>query len=267
MKRILPLFLLIAGTSFGQRFQIGAYIPIDVPNRQIMPKMSTASGIGILFAYRPIQRIPAYLEVKSNFGNYSDRSMQQTYNFGNGSQTTTTVTYKSNMHKVLLGTKFFLGNDYQAVRPFITPQAGAVFYRTNIRIADPTDTDDCKPLERKTTQHDAGFVYGGEVGAEIALDRLFKGMSSENRHHLTLSASFLKGAGLFEYVNVRYMEDEVHGAMPEGEHAGHEAADGRDINATFINVSTNALHEHKIAELYRTSLQYWGLNIGYTFTF
>lgn len=268
MKRILPLFLLLSAPVFGQQFKIGAYVPIDIPNKSVMPKMSVNGGAGLQIAYRPIAGLPAFLELKGSVGNYSNRTLQQTYNFGGGSQTTTDVTYKSAMNKVLFGTKFFLGNDYQAVRPFITPQVGTVFLKSNIVIADPTDVDDCKPLERRTTQRDAGFVYGGELGAEIALDRLFKGMSSENRHHLVISASFLNGFQPFEYVNVRYMQDENHNALPaDGGHAGHTDAEGRDINATFINVSSNALHEHKIAELYRTSLQFWGLNIGYTFTF
>lgn len=268
MKRILPLFLLLAAPVFGQQFKIGAFIPIDIPNKTIMPKMSVNAGLGLQVAYRPFLGFPAYLELKGNIGNYSNRTLRQTYNFGNGSQTTTDVTYKSAMNKVLFGTKFFIGNDYQGIRAFITPQVGTVFLKSNIVIADPTDVDDCKPLERKTTQRDAGFVYGGEIGAEIALNKLIRSMASENRHHLVISASFLNGFKPFEYVNVRYMKDESHDALPaDGGHAGHTDADGRDINTTFINVSSNALHEHKIAELYRTSLQFWSLNIGYTFTF
>jgi hypothetical protein len=59
-----------------------------------------------------------------------------------------------------------------------------------------------------------------------------------------------------EYVNVKYMENEVHD--PTVVH------DDRDINATFINVGSNDLHEHKIAELYHTPMNMWGFSIGYT---
>jgi hypothetical protein len=60
------------------------------------------------------------------------------------------------------------------------------------------------------------------------------------------------------------MEDKTHGVVLEGESV---SVDERDINATFINVSSNNLHEHKIAELYKTPLSYFGLQIGYVYSF
>ena len=71
--------------------------------------------------------------------------------------------------------------------------------------------------------------------------------------------SYLRGMNHFEYVNVKYMQDEVHNTMtthPKG-----------DINASFINVSTNNIHEHKIAELYHTPFEMVGINFGYIVRF
>jgi hypothetical protein len=63
------------------------------------------------------------------------------------------------------------------------------------------------------------------------------------------------------------MQDHTHHLMPGGE-VMPVTEDGRtDINATFINVSTQDIHQHKIAELYNTSLRMWQINIGYTLRF
>lgn len=267
MKQLYILFAFVPFVSLAQRAQTGIYFTCDMPNKSIMPKMSANAGLGLQFAYKPVQRIPMMLELKGSIGMYSNRTLQQTYVFDSTSSTTTDVTYSSAMNRLSLGTKFYLVNDYRAVRPFITPQVGMAFMRSKIRVADPLDEDDCQPLERKTTQRYSGFTYGGEVGVELSMSRLFKINSEDNTHRLYASVTFMNSFNRFEYVNVKYMQDHDHGAMTGGTGGSSTSEDGRDINAQFINVSTNSIHEHKIAELYKTNLQFWGFNIGYTFNF
>jgi hypothetical protein len=268
MKSILLLFALFPVFIFGQtHYQFGTYVTCDIPNHQVMPKMSTNVGMGLQFAYKPLFHVPIAFELKSSTGFYSNRDLSQTYYFSDSSSTTTNVSYSSYMNKVLFGTKILIGSEFNKIHGYFTPQIGASFMRSKIRINDPKEEDDCKPLEKATTQKYTGFTYGAELGAEIDM-RIFLKNIRENKHYLYASASFLNGFGKFEYVNVKYMHDHAHGALPEG---GTTTTitdeDGRDITATFINVSTNSLHDHKIAELYRTNLQYWGFNIGYIIYF
>lgn len=258
-KLILSSVCFISFIANSQHGQIGVFVPIDIPVKSEMPKMGTNVGIGFSAAYSPFFTAPVFLELKTSWGSYSAKTLQQTYMFDNGSQTTTDVSYTSSLHKYLLGTKVMLGRDYKAVRGFVTPQIGVANFRTKIVIADPQDEDDCKPLDRETTQKFAGFVYGGEIGAQISMEKLFKGISSENTHKLFISASYLAGFDHFEYVNVRYMQDEVHDTQ-----TSHSSG---DINASFINVTTNQIHEHKIAEVYHTNLRMIGINIGYVINF
>jgi len=267
MKYIYLLCFFIPSFTFAQKAQLGMYFTADFPMHSVMPKMSTNAGVGLQFAYKPISRFPMMLELKGSIGSYSNRVLQQTYVFTNNSSTTVDVTYRSSMNKVLFGTKFHIGHEYRSVRGFITPQIGAAFMRSRIVIADPADVDDCKALERKTTQGQSGFVYGGEAGIEVDMSRLFRGVSTQNKHHLYASVNFMKSFAPFEYVNVKYMKDHDHEAMMNGNTETQTTEDGRDINTTFINVSTNSLHEHKIAELYRTNIQMIGFNVGYVFNF
>jgi len=263
---LLALLLLPNLLFAQQKAQLGLYFTADVPVRSVMPKMSTNAGVGLQFAYKPMSRFPMMLELKGSVGAYSYRTLNQTYVFTNNSSTNVNVNYTSAMNKLLFGTKFHIGHEYRAVRGFITPQIGAAFMRSRIMIEDPQDEDDCKALERKTTQRYAGFIYGGEAGVEVSMNKLFRGVASENKHRLYASVNFMNSFSTFDYVNIKHMEDHDHSAMATGTPAT-ETEDGRDINTTFVNVSTNSLHEHKIAELYRTNLQLWGFSIGYVFNF
>lgn len=150
-----------------------------------------------------------------------------------------------------------LNGDYHAIRLFVTPQFGLLKMKSKIMVADPQDEDQCQPLERKTTQKDLGFAFGGEIGAEFDMHRIFKGIAEENKHKLVLSCNYLGSSRHFEYVNIKYMKDEVHDMD----------AHPTDLTTRFINVSTSSIHEHKIAELYHTPLSMIGFNIGYTICF
>ncbi|MCF8434463.1 MAG: hypothetical protein K9G37_08315, partial [Crocinitomicaceae bacterium] len=66
---ILLLLTIISLQSHAQqRYQIGAYIPVDFPDKSIMPKMSVNSGFGIVGAYSPIYGSPFFIELKGSWG-------------------------------------------------------------------------------------------------------------------------------------------------------------------------------------------------------
>ncbi len=221
--------------------------------------MSGVGGIGFVYAYSPFFGAPVSLELKANLGGYSSRTLSQTYQFDDGSQTITDVTYSSSMNKLLLGTKLMIGGDFRAVRGYFTPQVGTVRFSSKIVIQDPQDEDGCRPMERDVRQQDRVGVFGGEVGVEVMMSRLFPNHISDEGHTLFFSASYLHGFNHVEYVNVRYMTDEIHTSM-----VTHTSA---DINARFINLSTNNIHEHKVAELYHTPFEMLGLQVGYVYRF
>lgn len=259
MKTRFTLLMIMFGTAlFAQKNQLGIFIPIESPVKTVMPMMTTNCGFGASYSYRPFERIPMYLELKGNVGFYASQTLKQTYQFSNGSTTVTDVTYTSNFNKTLLGAKFILTNDFRPVRLFVSPQIGVAGMKTKIVIADPQDEDDCKALERVTKKGDAGLVYGGQIGLEISKHLLFK-KSEEDRSRFYVSYSFLNSFKNFDYVNVRYMMD--------GDHSNMDMDASRDVNAKFINVSTNTIHEHKIAELYTTKLNMWGINVGWIVNF
>lgn len=261
MKHVFTLVLFLQGLQLSaQQHQLNFYIPVDVPFKAEMPYMSTNVGVGMSYAYRPMVNFPMYLELKGSLGSYASQTLNQTFQFGNGNTTETSVSYTSSLNKTLLGSKFIISNDFRPLRIYLTPQAGIAAMRSKIYVADPQDEDDCHPLEKRTVQRDLGFVYGGEIGFQLDLQRLIKCVSVENRSHLNVSFSFLTSPEMYDYVNVKHMQD--------GHLDDHSGADGsRDLTSKFINVTSNSIHEHKIAEVYRTKFQVWGINVGYTLTF
>lgn len=254
------LFSLFCFTAAAQTGQVGTYFTSDIPVKSVMPKMSANTGMGLQFAYKPVPKFPVMLEMKGSIGNYSTQTLSQTFVFGDNSKTTTNVSYSSNMNRVTFGTKIHIGHEFRSVRGFVTPQIGSVWMKSKIRVADPQDVDDCQPLQKATTHRSSGFVYGGEAGVEVGFDKLFRG-ATESKHKLYASVSYLASFNSMDYVNVKYMQDHDHAAMHSGE------ASDREITTQFINVSTNNIHEHKIAELYSTPLRFVGINIGYVFNF
>jgi hypothetical protein len=247
----------------AQHVQLGLNLGADFPNRNIMPKMGVVKSIAAAGAYRPIDRFPLLLEVKGSLGMYSHQIIPQTYIFGNGDQTTVNVNYNSSMHKILFGTKFQIGNEYRMVNFFVTPQIGGAFLNSRIYIEDPnTQAGECKALESSHPHRSKAGVYGGEIGAQINLSHF---RSGGFKHRINVSVNYLGGFKPVEYINVKYMKDETHGVA--GSDPMNHDNSGRDLTATFINVTTNATHDHKIAELYQTPLQMWGFQIGYVILF
>jgi hypothetical protein len=264
MKNLYLILVLLPFAIHGQTFRLGTYVPIDIPIKHEMPKAGIASGLGLSLAIQPFKRIPVAMEMKGNLGIYSNRTLEQTYQFSDGSQTITDVNYTSNFHKALIGTRVSTGNQESPIRVFLTPQIGYGFMNSRIRIADPLDEDDCKPLEKRITQRFQGAIYGAELGLDMQFGKLIGSNSSDRHNRLIVSVNFLGSFKDFEYVNIKYMEDKPH-EVAMGEHTIPE--DDRDINATFVNVSSNNLHQHKIAELYKTPLSFIGVQIGYTYNF
>lgn len=265
MKKIYLLFIMLPMLGFSQgNFQIGTHFGTYSPFKNQMPKMGTVYGMGFNASYKPFMNIPVAIDWTNHFGTYYNRTMQETYYFNETSSTTTDVTYTSKMRTNLLGLKVDLTNEYSAVRPYITPQIGWSTLKSKIYIADPNDVDDCQPLDRRTNHIFRGTVYGGEVGLQVDMNKLFKGIGTENTHFLYISGSYLRGFQMFEYINQKHMQQHEHGVHQDGTIEGE---DGRALTTQFVNVTTNEIHEHKIAEVYNTPYEMWGLKIGYVINF
>jgi len=266
MKKFLLLICLFPSFIYSQseyRAQFGIFAPIDIPLQSQMPRMSTNYGIGLQGSFSPVRNLPMHIEFKMSTGMYSYKNLKETYFFEDLSSMTTTVTYKSSMHRMQLGAKFYMNSYYSPVRAFATPQIGHTSMRSRIIIADPEDTDGCAPLESRIAHKSSGFTYGGEIGVDLDVKRIFTGNESRNQR-MYLSISYLGSFKPMDYINIKHMTEHEHGM-----HAGHtmETEDGRDLITEFVNVTNGNIHKHKIAEVYTSKLNFITINVGYIWNF
>ncbi len=260
---MLPFFQF---AQIDENAQFGFYATTEIPMHSEMPKMSTNVGLGIQFAYKPMTRIPLFLELKSNFGRYNSQRMDVTYIFNDNSTTDTYVDFTSKMHKIQLGAKMYYTSYYNVVRGYVTPQIGYNTMKTRVWIADPMDEDDCQPLENTIRHRSGGWTYGGEIGAEVDLKRLIKKGSEQTNERLYLSASYMGSFNRMDYINVKYLEEHNHAVADPDDHSQVDQ-DGRPLNAEFINMTSGSTHEHKLAEIYNTHLRFISINVGYVWYF
>lgn len=239
--------------------QFGFYTTAEVPFQSEMPRMSTNFGIGTQFAFKPSRYLPVFFELKGNTGLYNTQTRDVTYVFTDGSETDTYVTFKSQMHKLQFGTKVYYTSFYKPVRAYVTPQIGYTFMNTRMRIADPMDEDDCAPLENSIRHRSGGWTYGAEVGVELDMKKIFTG-EDRPEQRMYISASYLGSMRPIDYINVKYMDEHIHNVADEQLMVD---ADGRPLNAEFVNLTSGTTHEHKIAEIYNTHLRFISINVGY----
>lgn len=239
-------------------------LSIDIPNKNIMPRMSSNVSFGGSYAVFPFKVLPVGIELRGSLGAYALGKENMKFTFDTTNITELEVQYNSNMNKTMLGLKFVDLESNNLVKPFATVYAGYAFMRSRIYIPDPQDETDCEPLENKIVHKFKGFVYGAEAGVEFNLSKIrinngYKGKGL----FLYTSFGLLRSNSNFEYINIKHRVDELNGPLPsQPVHQHHSQESPGEFSATFINLSSNQYHTHKVAELYKTSINMWNISFG-----
>lgn len=241
--------------------QLGFLINIDSPFKEVMPYMETSGNFGFSIGQSPVIGSPFYIEFKALWGNYGTEYSYDVNYYQNGYWYPADATYKSGYQKYLLGTKIMAGKDFRALRFFGTPQIGILRMRTktDVKYWDGTvnwndQNDDGSEHAYRTAQKQTGFVYGGEAGLEISLQRLFKKESEKNRYRLLLSGSYLRGFKPYSYTNV---DQELL--------SYEEMNDHLDQLEQYTDISHPNVDEYQFTKTYSSPLRLWGINIGFMF--
>jgi len=269
MKKLLFAFLLFIGiNSQSQNLRVSFGYNADAPFKSFMPKMSTNHGMDLGLMFR-MPKTPLWFAANTTFGSFANQTLKQEYAFTDGTITKMDVNYSSNMTKVLFGFHLDIGNAENAIVPYLRMQGGINYMNSRVYIGDPEDEDGCEALVNKVTFANVNSLYSVGGGAMVYLNRLCKFKESSPKNYLDFGFSYLGGSPA-QYVNVKYMTDgEAHHGTSGTTPAPTTGADPdtRDMNAKFVNVSTSATHEHKVAEVYSSPFKMWNLRIGYTISF
>lgn len=254
MRKYLPAFLLIflSSATYAQ-VELGLGYSLGVPLQKMAKHIQPAHQALLSGSYRlPIQKIPtlwAGLEIGT--GSYGHKTIEQTFQFSDGTTTRTDVRYNSNIAYAAAVLR------YEApvkgpVIPYAKLSGGYMGFYTNIFIEDPENPDGCAAMDNDLVLSDGNFVvsYGG--GLRILLK---KSKTTDADYMLDLNVDKTMG-GKVDYLNVRHL----------GEH--HDPGTGSDpeakpLTTRFINVNTQNIHEHQLAEVYTSPIRLLQVRLGF----
>jgi hypothetical protein len=262
-KFLLSTFLFASLLSKAQTIDFGLDYNIDAPFMRTMPKMNVNHGVNVHLGYKILPKAPLYINTDISTGCYALKTREENYFFSDGTQTTTDVQYSSNLHKFLFGFNYDIGKSTNRLSGYFTAQAGYAYMNSKIYIEDPTDVDGCKALEQKNTFTYGGGIYSAGGGVRINLDKKTTTTRLFN-HYLDISCKYTAG-GNFSYVNINHMQEHNHAMANSAATAA--TRDTKDLNVKFVNVTTNSIHEHKVAEIYTSPFEIVNIKIGYLVRF
>jgi hypothetical protein len=161
-----------------------------------------------------------------------------------GSNAKTEVNYYSSLNKIT-GGGIFVPLHGRFISPYISMQAGVLWYRTKLVIEDPDDPSACDPMETENVKMSVSPVGNIESGVKVQLKR-------GHKNPLFLQA----GVGYNIGTKATYIK------------LGDEANDETTQSYTSkFKMSDGSIHQHSIGTMYRTRTSQLVYSIGINFYF
>lgn len=248
---ILACVSIFANAQLEANFSYSMAIPVKEMGHNIN---LTHSGVADVRYHFKKAADKLWVGAQFGLGVYAITNQDQTYQFANGSTTQTNVNFTSDVFNshAIAGIDLVSG---KPVTPYITAKGGFSKFYTRIYIADPNDQDGCKPLESKSVYKDCTWSAGAGAGLKISGSAIVK-KGCSNNWWIDFSANYLTG-GTLNYLNVAHLTEHNDNTTP--------TTDSKGYNVTFVNVTTNEIHEHQVAELLTSRINQIDLKLGVLF--
>lgn len=245
--------------SASSQFKFGSSYSLSIPQREMADNIRPVHSLNISVLY-PVKGVCNSFAVGAEFGigNYAYVTKEQDLRFPDGSGIKTDVIYSSN---VLNGAFFMRGNILKKgnVIPYVNAKAGISHFSSNVIVEDPEDPSSCEALERKNIIKDNTFfmAYGG--GLQIDL-KAFAEKAKPGQYLIDIAVNKIKG-GRLNYINTKNIQSHVH----IDPNSPQLPSKGEPLNIQFININTQTIHEHQVAELYNSTLHMIDIKVGMLF--
>lgn len=241
------------------QFKLGTNYSLLIPQGEMGDNINPVHTVNLSFLYTPkvfCQRFSVGTEM--GFGNYAYVTKEQDLRFPDGSGIKTDVVYTSNVVNAALVLRANLAAKGKMI-PYIEAKAGNISFFSNVYVADPEDQSSCKPLEAKNIIRDNTFfaTYGGGVQVDVGL---FDKKATTGKFIIDIGINRIKG-GKLDYINTKNIQTHVH----TDPNAPVDPGKGEPLNIQFINITTQTIHEHQVAELHNSQLRMIGIKIGMLF--
>jgi hypothetical protein len=255
MKKII-LFSLVLFSLFTARSQVqlgfGYGLSLPAANMQLSSNPVHSLVVDGMY-FLPFSGNRFGIGAEYRLGNYAALTQEQTYIFGNGSTTRTDVRFASNVSVVSLAARYNVVQKSSFIS-YLGLRGGIHKFYSTIYVTDPKDATDCIPLENHNVFKDNTFSGSFAAGVQFDAQRLFKKMGRD-KLWIDINAGYTLG-GNIRYLNVRDMKDHHH-ASPAGD-VGKED----EFNVQFVNVTTQNIHEHRVARVHSNPLRMAEFRIG-----
>jgi hypothetical protein len=254
MKLFYTLFFTLISLYSPAQFYLNSGYAMSLPRQEMKENIKPLHSL----AFSGLYKLPGSLNrimlgADFSWGSYANTQKRQTFIFTNGATTETMVNYSSNVLQAGLSGRVLLLKN-KALLPYINGKAGYASFYSNIFIEDPLDLDGCTPLDQKNLIKD-GTITTGYGGGLMADWSLFSKKSRKNMGWIDLSVTSIRGSNI-NYINTKRLIDASKPPVN---------SDGKPLNVTFINASTQQLHEHQVAEVYNTPLRMMEIKLSATF--
>ena len=200
-------------------------------------------GLGLQYEgfKSPTTRLGFIISADFNSTGTEEKSIDLNFN---GSNATTNVNYYSSLNKIT-GGGIFVPFHGSLVSPYISTQAGVMWYHTKLVIEDPDDPSACDPLETKNVKTSVTPVANLESGIKVQVKRKGK-------------KPFFLQAGVGYNIGTRATYIKL----------GDEANDETTMPYTSkFKMSDGSVHQHSIGTMYRTQTSQLVYSLGINFYF
>ncbi len=252
----IALALLVCTCSFAQdwerqtfgRFQwipqISAGYNLGIPNGGMRSNIAAVHGVGVSLLFeQPSHRLAAGIDL--NIGGYTPSRTLQEYTFSDGTMALMKVNVSNRITSLMANARLYIVAN-GPVRPYATVRGGYSFIRTRLNILDPDDQDSCEPVETDLLNRDGTFSYSAGGGVRIDAAWLFKNMD-RGKLYVDLSSTMLQGG------RVQYMTNNPPAQTTNANHSSSMRT--RDVEALFIDTTTQIVHPHHVGYLNTSFLQ------------
>lgn len=232
-------------TASSQQWKVIANYSAAIPQQQMGKNIQTAHSMQAGALYQLPKQLKHFaVGLELGIGLYAHEAVNQTFQFDNNVSAIVPVDYTSNVFNVNLQTRYNLLDEkkYRLV-PYINAKGGLYNFFSNINIEDPNDPSGCRPLDKKSIINDKTLYWSAGAGLQIN-PIVFSKNAHPSRVMVDISAHVIRG-GRVSYINTKHLMHEHDMPMEEG----------KPLNVKFINVNTQAIHEHTVAQVFTTPLR------------
>ena len=249
---------IVTGLCASAQLEGGFSYSLSLPQHEMKPNINPVHSVSTFFMSHLKGLRKLSWGIEAGFGQYASFTKDQEVRFPDGTGISTQVSYSSSAFTAGLVTRYSLFKETK-VNPYITGKLGYASFFSKVYVADPEHEDDCKPLEKKTPISDHSFFASYGAGLQIDISSKKK----PNNAWLDVSVSQVHGTKL-DYINMKDIKENIQNDPNTPAPITDKSV---PLSIKFVNVSTQTIHEHQMAQVYNSSLRLFEMKIGVIWRF